>query len=279
MTPTQTPTETPLTAVWVRHAMDSHRWLRDHGALPLRRAGGSPDERMLGGWLSDQRTAVSRGTLTAQQAEILDAWVPTWRVGRHALWLRSIAERSDTIDAGEEPSTPPGLVRRLHPDERQILDLLLGPSLADQQTEHFRRRLSALVAWVGVHGRFPVNSSSADENEKSLAHWWRSQRRRLACGELSPERKQALDAALPSWNHASGFEIRLGEVAAVAASTGRWPTTARNSPTRSLGLWWVQVRVAARRPQSSPLRMSPMRRAILDMRIPSWREQRPRKES
>ncbi|MHA7209679.1 helicase associated domain-containing protein [Arthrobacter sp. MDT1-65] len=65
--------------------------------------------------------------------------------------------------------------------------------------DHWEQRLDAYQAFLKGEGRRPSYEAAKGSEERSLAIWMMSQRKRCTAATLRTDRATALDAAVPGW--------------------------------------------------------------------------------
>lgn len=252
------------------------------------------DDRQLGRWVASQRVLRTQGLLSAERVAALDR-VPgwTWDVQDNQ-WQEGLARlRTYIAQNGHIPDqsfvTEDGFLLgrwiqsrrtqysrgRLALDRVESLEALPGWSWSPRADMWWARYGSYLVFMTTHDGSHPRSSSSADEHERSLAHWAAAQRRRYRQGSLEPRQEAAL-LRLPGWQ----WRVRKGKQGPQSQETLEdWfalleryaaehdharPSQHETFEERRLGSWVSQVRLRYRKgdlPQEFADRLS---------RLPGW---------
>ncbi|MFE5838158.1 helicase associated domain-containing protein [Arthrobacter sp. NPDC056493] len=102
------------------------------------------------------------------------------------------------------------LRRRRRDADAGILNPVIGAGLSvlpdwrrkpreAREDQQWQDRLEQLAAYLATGHPWPRTTPGVAGVEKELGGWLRSQRYKFRHGDLSPERSDALDAALPGW--------------------------------------------------------------------------------
>lgn len=171
-----------------------------------------------------------------------------------------------------------GTVKR-HLERRRAADpgLAAGHTAALRSpSEHWLLRLAELVAFIGMHGRFPVIRGS-ERGEASLYGWLAEQRHALVAQKLTWRQAEAL-GVLGDWvttdrerAEDARWRQRLGEVVEFFAEHGRWPRhrTATSGLEHGLGIWLQTQGI-----ETLHGRILPWRLEALNEGLPGWRKAR-----
>ena len=259
------------------------------------RASGSPVERRLAGWLSNQRIMWQAGCLPASRRKALvvsGVWLEP--DGRDARWVAHLAELQAFHTAHQRwpsASSDDPAARRLAkwlnkqqttwragrmPKQRQQALVAAGirfdRSRERKNDDHWAKQLARLKRFRDAHKRWPVKTSSNLE-EHRLWVWLANQHSAYRAGKLSGPRQQALlDAGVnlapqPGHrDHEDHWAARLAALNAFHAANSRWPTVSSADPgERSLGGWLANQRMAYRAGKLS----APHQQALSDALTPS----------
>ena len=194
-----------------------------HGRLPTRGATASAQERELGVWLNNQRSAERAGRLGPERLRWLGEQLPDWRDSRLAGWLERAMEVERYVDEQARMPHP----RSTNPRSRQLggwletqRAALRAGRLATNRAEWLDTRLPG---WDGVPHRAaagmpnstPVPTPDAprtagaasalaprpsDERAARVLQEWVTRLRDRDDLELGPEQRQWLDRRLPGWD-------------------------------------------------------------------------------
>lgn len=160
----------------------------------------------------------------------------------------------------------------MDPERRAYLDQV-APGWFGGRERQWLEQADGTVAFYAETGRWP-STAAREASERRLGEWL-SHQRSLAkdgSGELTPERRARLDAAMPDWMDPRGdsWSAQARALVAHRAEAGRWPSqVGATEAERHLAMWFSHQRQAARK--SSP-RLTPGRRALLDDVAPGWFE-------
>jgi len=276
----------PLDASWRTHAVGVATYLVEHGRLP---ASTADDEhaRRLGNWLQAQRRRFRAGLLERARAEWLDLNLPDWHDPTAERWYTA-AERAVHLahDLGRLPTRTSG-----DEEERRLAAWLQAQRTSARRGQMPRRRREWLdealpdwerpreAAWFETAGtvarfrdrtgRLPAARTTADVDERRLAHWLAKQRVLRDGGDLAPERAAWLDERLPDWDDRgeAAWSERLTSTVDFTLHHGRLPARSATAALREreLAVWVSNQRTAERRG-----RLTPERRRRLDLELPGW---------
>lgn len=231
---------------------------------------------------------------------VLDHVEPSWRDDpREAAWLENLEKIVRFRDAnGFLPRRDGDL-----PDERRLYRWLINRrregrgfgsgaakfardqrgQLLDERipgwdsgvyTDRWEESLAEVLAFVAEHGRLPA-ARAADPHEGRLGMWLAQQRYETSRGRPGAERRSArLNAALPGWMSPglADFEAKLGAVAQLVQTHGRFPLRSDDDPEMSrAGKWLLDQRAAAAAANPRGRFVQQGREQILDDRLPGWR--------
>ncbi|MDQ1053086.1 hypothetical protein QE394_001014 [Arthrobacter sp. SORGH_AS 212] len=148
---------------------------------------------------------------------------------------------------------------------------------ATRVTAAGRRNLDDVLALYRAEGRLPTKRTP---RERALAIWLARRREDAAAGIPSPDYAAALDE-IPNWRNpptkqaddAARWDRRLNEVAAWLAAGNDLPRHQKtdDQEERTLGVWLHTQRIDDRAG-----RLTAAREALLNDRVPGWRQGRPR---
>lgn len=166
----------------------------------------------------------------------------------------------------------------LPPERATALDGLPGWDASPVQSR-WERNLADLKAFVAVHGRPHARAHDTTCVEHRLAVWLMNTRAEARRRPLDPQRKAALDEVVPGWDDSRGRDTSMSWEDVVDAvvdfreRTGKFPTyTKHDDGERRLGSWLAQQRAQfRRRVRGTGIVLSDERLAILDERLPGWR--------
>lgn len=203
---------------------------------------------------------------------VLDTRFPGWDKTRDGLWERKLALVVEYFAAnGRLPSQYEKTCgswlsvqkRRVSAERRAELDRLV-PGWDKSPEDKWTDALDYVARYFTKHRRLP-SSESQDPVIRYHGHWVAGQRKRC-----EPGRAARLDAAIPGWNNGRNldqlWQRRLEDCSAFLVDNGRLPRGGKTASTAELKLvQWIdgQRRLA-----------SPVRQAILDDRLPGWRERK-----
>lgn len=221
-----------------------------------------------GVWLNNQRNLARRGKLSPERREQLDRHLPGWDAPRqrpfsdHVAAVATVQSAQGRLPHQDEPeghwlsAQRQALARgTLAPERQTLLDEQL-PDWKRAGQDTFEEHLKAAAASYRELGRRPKSSEPG-------ARWLNTQRRLLATGRLTPERRALLDARIPGWNVTQNelWNAHLSGAADFYNLHGRVPR-ARDAE----GAWLANQRRAA-----ITHKISAERAAELDRRLPGWR--------
>ena len=162
---------------------------------------------------------------------------------------------------------------RMAPERRQALDAAM-PGWAVMNDEILAKqeavKMALFTRFYAVHQRVPKSGDVFEEQKiGTMLNMFRSQRDRMA-----PERRLALDAAMPGWaavNEAlvAGRNAMLSEAEKVALFA-RFYAAHQRVPKRDERFEDQKIGSILHRFRTQRDRMAPERRAALDAAMPGW---------
>lgn len=228
----------------------------------------------LKGWAAAQK----RVNLTVVQSAALDEVHPDWRRTADDKWRTNLAAVEAFVAAhGRLPN------QRERDGSGRAVGSWLNTQRAGRAMTDYRRielnralpgwdtsleakwlaALDYVAAFHARNARMP-SSTTDDEVERFHGRWIVAQRR---AENLSPARQQALDSRLPAWRRTleDKWLERLEAVEAFFARHGKAPSSTSADPEEAtLGIWWRHVKKGKG--------TDPGRVAVLDARLPHWRQ-------
>ena len=213
--------------LWNQRLEDVKKYYRQYGHIDIP-YGWMENGYNLGSWISDQRKAYKKGTLSQSRIDILNVlgmkwdyldenWkkiydeVQEYLMNHGELHLRNtstqqerkyyywIQDQSEMLRKG-----------KLSEEKAEMLGKL--GIQGDYKTElHFEEMCGKLEAYVRQHGHCIVPIQEGKGEEKPLGPWCQRMRCQMASGQLSAERlKRLKDIGLLSNNKEAKFEYKLG---------------------------------------------------------------------
>ncbi|WDF34526.1 helicase associated domain-containing protein [Arthrobacter agilis] len=88
---------------------------------------------------------------------------------------------------------------QLTTDQLESLEAVDGWYLQPRESDHWEQRFTLYLRFVEDHGRRPSAGRPKGTEERSLAIWIWSQRKRLKSGTMPVSRAEELDRAVPGW--------------------------------------------------------------------------------
>lgn len=229
-------------------------WLRKYAKSPLGdpqvvvlndRLPGWNDSGFDARWVRNMDALVAflevHGRFPSQHEEDRDA-------RRLGVWLHSRRQGIDTLSQCRRDE----LTRR-------------APGWDRSADDKWDENLEFVATYFTEHGAFPSDHSK-DPVVAAAGRWMRIQRSKRS--SMSQRRTDALDARLPGWqrNKDEKWEAMLDFVAGFMHRNGRFPSwsASAGSEERGAAIWLQRQRKGTG--------MTSVREAMLDERIPSWRE-------
>ena len=260
-----------------------------HQRVPKR--GERFEDRNIGMMLNTFRT--QRDHMVPECRQTLDAAMPGWAVMNDEILAKQEAEkvalfarfyvahqrvpkrgeRFEGKKIGSMLNTFRNQRERMAPERRQALDAAM-PGWAVMNDEILAKqeavKMALFTRFYAVHQRVPKSGDVFEEQKiGTMLNMFRSQRDRMA-----PERRLALDAAMPGWaavNEAlvAGRNAMLSEAEKVALFA-RFYAAHQRVPKRDERFEDQKIGSILHRFRTQRDRMAPERRAALDAAMPGW---------
>lgn len=184
------------------------------------------DDYDLGCWLSDQKKAYRKGSLSRERVEKLEAVKVRWK-RKEEDWYRAYGEIQKYLQENGWPrlegASPEerrwyywiwgqierGREDKLTPEQKDLLNRI-GIRWEYRGDLHFDAMCRLLQQFVEQHGHCIVPLTEGEGSEESLGSWAQRMRGQLAAGTLLPERARRLvELGLPENNQKAKFAAKL----------------------------------------------------------------------
>ncbi len=250
-------------------------FVKTNGRLPI---ANRPKERVLGVWITTQRTARKKGKLSKYRIKQLER-IPEYNSDK---WDVKYAEfkklpnlpSRTSKDQKKAASAIWARTQRvaydkgtLSKDKIRKLESITGWSwkVFDDKWDEI---CSNLIEFIEKHKRFP-SQTREDQEEKTLGNWSQIQRTRKNQGKLSKDRIKRIEQ-IPGWSWRvldNQWDIAYAQLMEFIKKNRSFPSTiSKNSKEKFLGTWMSNQRSAKKRKQK---RLSKTRTKQLEQ-IPEW---------
>jgi uncharacterized protein CbrC (UPF0167 family) len=266
-----------INGVWFTNLEAVEAFVAAHGFFP--RAGvKDPAEKAIGIWLATQRYRVN--LLSADRIKLLEERLPGWNKSKEEAWNERLDEVCAIVAAlgrlpkytekDPEAKKAQAWIRnhRAHPDtDWRVITLnerLPGWNFSTQDL--WSATVDAVAAFVATHDRMPTQHEKS-RVDKSLGTWLNGQR----CERnLSAYRRGELDRRLPGWDRTAEdkWNDALDFVVAFYGTHDKLPNGKSADAAEAFHGRWIRTQ---NRDADAVL---PHRQAILDERLPVWRNKR-----
>lgn len=238
---------------WFAQLQKAVDFVEKHGRAPVVTSM-VPEEKTYALWISRQRTPQVRNVLSEAQIDALNRGLPEWEVNLEIKWGYILDEvcayfaRYNALpkdkhsgkygSLGTWMQTQKDLVRlgKLTPEREATLDERL-PTWRETVQEKWERDLNSVASYFKEnHSYPPVNNP--DPDVAFLGGWITGARKKLKDGNMSPERKVKLDAAIPHWNDL--WMTNLNLVTDFVKEHGREPSQRSMNKRESVLYNWMR---------------------------------------
>lgn len=263
--------------VWFANLESVEAFLAQHGRLPAS-SGKIPGEAIAGRWLVALRT---RKRLSPIRAQALADRLPQALMSRDDVWMEKLSAAvvfyathgrlaaSNTEDEDEKKLAAWLHGIRFFPQSAErllALDTQL-PAWRHTPDDIWAARVEQVAVFASENGRYPA-ANAKDDQERKLAAWLRSQPTKKI--PLTALQLATLNERLPGWNRTNDdvWNDNLEAVRAFLIEHKRFPIRSTSKPAAECGAarWLYDQRRK---------KITPSREALLNERIPGWREATP----